>query len=994
MDAELRRVVENLKTEAELTAEELQYFQFSSLNDVLSILRTIQDKQAKTKRLTFLRRIDPFLKTMTEYGKVVEVFLNVSEFLAFIWVTSNLSDAFDSLLDTYQQIGEQIPLLESYKSLFSENSFMKSLLVMIYEDITSFHIMALRYFRQSMWKQFFRANWKGFSTQLSLLKDNLRRHKSLIESRASIIEFETIQQLRTSALENFRELRSAETSRKQAAVIKWLSPPAVEAIHERHINARVSDPQSCRWIFDDPSFQNWSDPLYCSTPLLWINGKPGAGKSVLASTIIEEVKKTNDVSVCFFYCGFDDLERNNFVSLARSLLSQLLVQNISLLLPFEEKMSVSGQVVLTSSELSKDLLNTSLRSQKTFIILDGIDECSRDQRKDICQWFKTVVDSLSRTEQDEIRCLFISQDDGVGRKDLSMLPTISLTSEHNLNDIERFSRRWQDTIEEKFGSLGDDGLDITQEIKSCSQGDFMFAKCVLEELYQQPTRADLLREWGSDSFPDDLNQIYDRILKRVLDCKGKVRNEVVKKLLSWISVAKRPLRWFEIQAAISIDLDKGTINEENRRLVESCKDLCASFVEVHEDQRVELVHSTVKEEIIETYKVELDLCLLSLAYLNYPEFDSCQNLEATKTALILGRYSFYEYAVVSWVPHLLSYLSEENKDNARVEELQETVGQFLDQHYVADEPILKVSKDIVKKLSPFKDFPFYDSLCQTVVWSRKQLTITGASDGEANVLDFPEITRTMRQVLEEDIGQTAAILEPFYGKKWFKCPKVYCRHFYDGFAFQDDREKHVGRHERAFLCTFEGCLIATIGCLSEQDLKKHMRINHGIQEEEEDFPAVSYPNLNPSCITNREPVLRCPMCPMNFRRLTNLRAHLKMHVDKRPFACTFCRKEFARNPDRKQHEQIHTGVRKVVCTGCGKSFSRQTALERHYMSKRGKKCLSEGEKTNLNQSLAQSSFTLPRSTKGSTDQRQFDGAVSGLHIDMMDTDANMMGGDC
>ncbi|KAK2470509.1 hypothetical protein H9L39_18126 [Fusarium oxysporum f. sp. albedinis] len=919
MDAELRRVVENLKTEAELTAEELQYFQFSSLNDVLSILRTIQDKQAKTKRLTFLRRIDPFLKTMTEYGKVVEVFLNVSEFLAFIWgplkfllqVTSNLSDAFDSLLDTYQQIGEQIPLLESYKSLFSENSFMK-------------------------------ANWKGFSTQLSLLKDNLRRHKSLIESRASIIEFETIQQLRTSALENFRELRSAETSRKQAAVIKWLSPPAVEAIHERHINARVSDPQSCRWIFDDPSFQNWSDPLYCSTPLLWINGKPGAGKSVLASTIIEEVKKTNDVSVCFFYCGFDDLERNNFVSLARSLLSQLLVQNISLLLPFEEKMSVSGQVVLTSSELSKDLLNTSLRSQKTFIILDGIDECSRDQRKDICQWFKTVVDSLSRTEQDEIRCLFISQDDGVGRKDLSMLPTISLTSEHNLNDIERFSRRWQDTIEEKFGSLGDDGLDITQEIKSCSQGSFMFAKCVLEELYQQPTRADLLREWGSDSFPDDLNQM-------VLDCKGKVRNEVVKKLLSWISVAKRPLRWFEIQAAISIDLDKGTINEENRRLVES---------------------------------------------LRLKKFDSCQNLEATKTALILGRYSFYEYAVVSWVPHLLSYLSEENKDNARVEELQETVGQFLDQHYVADEPILKVSKDIVKKLSPFKDFPFYDSLCQTVVWSRKQLTITGASDGEANVLDFPEITRTMRQVLEEDIGQTAAILEPFYGKKWFKCPKVYCRHFYDGFAFQDDREKHVGRHERAFLCTFEGCLIATIGCLSEQDLKKHMRINHGIQEEEEDFPAVSYPNLNPSCITNREPVLRCPMCPMNFRRLTNLRAHLKMHVDKRPFACTFCRKEFARNPDRKQHEQIHTGVRKVVCTGCGKSFSRQTALERHYMSKRGKKCLSEGEKTNLNQSLAQSSFTLPRSTKGSTDQRQFDGAVSGLHIDMMDTDANMMGGDC
>ena len=72
------------------------------------------------------------------------------------------------------------------------------------------------------------------------------------------------------------------------------------------------------------------------------------------------------------------------------------------------------------------------------------------------------------------------------------------------------------------------------------------------------------------------------------------RLAVTKKLLSWISVSKRPLKWYEIQAAISINLDNETVNEADRRLVDTSKDLCASFVELHEDQTVEVVHSTVR----------------------------------------------------------------------------------------------------------------------------------------------------------------------------------------------------------------------------------------------------------------------------------------------------------------------------------------------------------------------------------------------------------------
>jgi len=80
-----------------------------------------------------------------------------------------------------------------------------------------------------------------------------------------------------------------------------------------------------------------------------------------------------------------------------------------------------------------------------------------------------------------------------------------------------------------------------------------------------------------------------------MDSLGEQQREITKTLLSWISLSKRPLRWYEIQAAISIDLENQTINQADRRLVDTSKDLCASFIETHSDQTVTFIHGTVRE---------------------------------------------------------------------------------------------------------------------------------------------------------------------------------------------------------------------------------------------------------------------------------------------------------------------------------------------------------------------------------------------------------------
>jgi hypothetical protein len=178
--------------------------------------------------------------------------------------------------------------------------------------------------------------------------------------------------------------------------------------------------------------------------------------------------------VTFFYFKYGDESRNSFLAVARGILSQMLSCNRlgdSLLLYVDEKASCSGETVLTSSKLAKELLETIFQSyKKMYIILDGLDECNRHERKEISTWFRQLVDGLPRKEMDAIRCLFVCQDDGYARKDLSMLPSIKLTAASNKSDIEMYARIWHQRIEEKFGPLDPKTLNIANIVTARAQG--------------------------------------------------------------------------------------------------------------------------------------------------------------------------------------------------------------------------------------------------------------------------------------------------------------------------------------------------------------------------------------------------------------------------------------------------------------------------------------------------------------------------------------------
>jgi hypothetical protein len=69
-----------------LTVKQRQEFSVCSLEDVRQTIVTIQEKQGSQKKMRNMARIQAFLEAMEQYGKVVEVFLNCTPFLGYIWV--------------------------------------------------------------------------------------------------------------------------------------------------------------------------------------------------------------------------------------------------------------------------------------------------------------------------------------------------------------------------------------------------------------------------------------------------------------------------------------------------------------------------------------------------------------------------------------------------------------------------------------------------------------------------------------------------------------------------------------------------------------------------------------------------------------------------------------------------------------------------------------------------------------------------------------------
>lgn len=128
--------------------------------------------------------------------------------------------------------------------------------------------------------QVFEASWRESKPKRDLrIRDNLAQLKRLMHSPAiSIAQLEEILQLRKKAIQDLDQNIESQEAHRLGVVRQWLCPFDSEIELDRHRETRSVCKEPGRWLLNDDRFHKWLSPGdQCSTPLLWLNGVPGAG---------------------------------------------------------------------------------------------------------------------------------------------------------------------------------------------------------------------------------------------------------------------------------------------------------------------------------------------------------------------------------------------------------------------------------------------------------------------------------------------------------------------------------------------------------------------------------------------------------------------------------------------------------------------------------------------------------------------------------------------
>lgn len=356
-------------------------------------------------------------------------------------------------------------------------------------------------------------------------------------------------------------------------------------------------------------------------------------------------------------------------------------------------------------------------------------------------------------------------------------------------------------------------------------------------------------------------------------------------------------------------------------------------------------------------EVESDLASLCLEYLSCSKFDKNNTTGNIESGIFSGFYAFSDYAIAFWAFHLEKCLPEMHKSNPeRFEELATTLELFLDEQCSRNKKPHALPNNLKQRLIPLEEYSFYERACSAIIAQRARLRPTGKTPTDGEDLWVLKSISRMRAILEGLLHSSTsspdklALLEQLYGPNRFKCERLSCQFFYRGFPTESQRKQHVDKHERAYTCLEEGCPQSTIGCLTADDLEKHMSNSHGIQTQGDDTDLPDDPGTTElgSKAKKTPRTFRCTRCRQRFTRANNLRSHLRTHTDERPFVCDVCGRAFSRRQDRLRHEQLHSGEKNFVCQGklkdgngwgCGRRFARADALGRHFRCEAGRVCI-------------------------------------------------------
>lgn len=232
--------------------------------------------------------------------------------------------------------------------------------------------------------------------------------------------------------------------------------------------------------------------------------------------------------------------------------------------------------------------------------------------------------------------------------------------------------------------------------------------------------------------------------------------------------------------------------------------------------------------------IECELATLCLRYLTFPcfELDATDDAQLLKEWALEGHFAFQDYAIAKWFHHVTAFVSSGSKflqesvaRNTYLEDLTIALEDFMTQY--SDTDWDKTTVDECKtSCSPFQGLVLHDRL---VLITSHIYTVQKKgfeAKHEVSIKSLASALERNRKILEElpsskQFGSNdLARYCKFYDKeRLYKCNKITCRYFSEGFRESKARKKHVNIHERPHHCDVPDC-IGCEGFVNQRDLQR------------------------------------------------------------------------------------------------------------------------------------------------------------------------------
>ncbi|KAF8418102.1 hypothetical protein EV426DRAFT_539987, partial [Tirmania nivea] len=367
---------------------------------------------------------------------------------------------------------------------------------------------------------------------------------------------------------------------RKSEILQWISEIPYTEHHTRISESRLNG--TTDWLVQREEYRNWR--ATSASKLLLLRGTPGAGKTYIASSVIDSFLTTPE-KLAYFYCNRAEPSRRDPRKILCTLIQQLaqidlgegarlLTHVVDIYEKREEKGQKSAQLSLAEA---RDLLVqiTDVYPQIT-ICIDAMDEVDNDTRIHLLKCLNHVI----QTSKNVVKIFVTTRMDVDILNQFENFPRIELQPDDNVSDINKFVlAKVQNSIEDCLLLHGNVSNEVKIEIYNvlCQRckGKYLAALQV-SFLCEMQSESDVKQ--NLTTLPDTLKDIYNELYNGILMQKGSA-SRIALNAFRWIQCSKEPLSSQTLLNAVTVKVDStGEFSQTEPARIKQLLTICRNLI--------------------------------------------------------------------------------------------------------------------------------------------------------------------------------------------------------------------------------------------------------------------------------------------------------------------------------------------------------------------------------------------------------------------------------